>query len=276
MSTQQLQRIEAHGWRVGFNNLLRKENGEWWGTRTWWAQAIIWGLILNGILGILLWGPVTTPADMTPDEAAALQAARDTIAEGLQVFIIMAGMALPIGVTIIGQGLILDEKRSGTLEWVLSKPASRTAVIASKLIASAIGIIVILVALQGVLAYIQLALKGMPPDVLPFIGGMSLVALNALFYLALTVMLGVLLEGRGGVIGIAMLLIFGYQIFVGLAPWLMEIMPWGLVAQGQTMPLAVQVAEGQPLTSVTPIVATVAWIVAFIAIAIWRFRKEEF
>jgi ABC-2 type transport system permease protein len=188
----------------------------------------------------------------------------------------MAGMAVPVGVTIIGQGLILDEKRSGTLEWVLSKPASRTAVIISKLIANAIGIVVVLVALQGVIAFIQLTLKGSPPGVLSFIGGMSLVALNALFYLALTVMLGVLFDNRGAVIGIAMLLIFGYQIIVGIAPWLMEVTPYGLVAQGQTMPLAVQLAEGQPLTLVTPILATIAWIAAFIAIAIWRFRKEEF
>lgn len=276
MSTPQLQRIEVSGWRIGFGNLLRKENGEWWGTRTWWVQAIIWALILNGILAILLWGPTETPADMTPEQAAALEAARDTIAEGLQVFMIMAGMAIPVGVTIIGQGSILDEKLSGTLEWVLSKPASRTAVIVSKLIANAIGIVAILVGLQGVVAYLQLTLKGAPPEVLPFIGGLALVALNALFYLALTVMLGVLFQQRGGVIGICMLLIFGYQFFVGLAPWLLEITPWGLVVQGQTPPLAVQVAEGQPLTSVTPILATVAWIVAFVAIAIWRFRKQEF
>jgi ABC-2 type transport system permease protein len=276
MSTRQLQRINASGWRTGFGNLLRKENEEWWGTRTWWVQAIVWALILNGILAILLWGPTNTPADMTAEQAAALQAARDTIAEGMQVFIMMAGMALPVGVTIIGQGLILDEKRSGTLEWVLSKPASRTALITSKLIASAIGIIVILVALQGALAYLQLTLKGTTPEVLPFIGAMALVGLNALFYLALTMMLGVLFDGRGAVIGICMLLIFGYQFFVGLAPWLFEIMPWGLASQGPTMPLAVLVAKGQPLTSVTPILATLAWIAAFIAITIWRFRKQEF
>ena len=276
MSARQLQRINASGWRVGFGNLLRKENQEWWGTRTWWVQAIVWTLILNGILAILLWGPVSTPPDMTPEQAAALSAARDTIAEGLQVFIIMAGMAVPVGVAIIGQGLILDEKKSGTLEWVLSKPASRTALLASKLIASAIGIVVILVALQGALAYLQLALKGSTPALLPFIGGMALVALNALFYLALTLMLGVLFDGRGPVIGIAMLLIFGYQFILGIAPWLAEVTPYGLVVQAQTPPLAVQLAEGQPLTSVTPILATALWIILFTAVAIWRFRKQEF
>ena len=63
MSARQLQRINASGWRVGFGNLLRKENEEWWGTRTWWRQAIIWALILNGILAILLWGPTSTPPE---------------------------------------------------------------------------------------------------------------------------------------------------------------------------------------------------------------------
>ena len=186
----------------------------------------------------------------------------------------MAGMAVPVGVAIIGQGLILDEKKSGTLEWVLSKPASRTALLASKLIASTIGIVVVLVALQGALAYLQLALKGSTPALLPFIGGMSLVALNALFYLALTLMLGVLFDGRGA--HDPMILIFGYQIFLGIAPWLADVTPWGLVVQAQREPLAVLLAEGQPLPTVLPIVATVLWIVAFTAVAIWRFRQQEF
>ena len=172
------------------------------------------------------------------------------IAEGLQVFIIMAGMAVPIGVAIIGQGLILDEKKSGTLEWVLSKPASRTALLASKLIASAIGIVVVLVALQGALAYVQLALKGSPLAVLPFIGAMALVALNALFYLALTLMLGVLVDAAWADHRDRHAPDLRLPDLPGDSPLAGRHHAWGLVVQGQTPPLAVLVAEGQPLPTV--------------------------
>ena len=34
-----LQPLKERGWRRGFANLLRKENGEWWHTRRWWLQS---------------------------------------------------------------------------------------------------------------------------------------------------------------------------------------------------------------------------------------------
>ena len=32
-----LKPVKERGWRRGFTNLLRKENGEWWSTRRWWT-----------------------------------------------------------------------------------------------------------------------------------------------------------------------------------------------------------------------------------------------
>lgn len=31
---------QEHGWRMGFANLLDKENGTWWHTKTWWVQIL--------------------------------------------------------------------------------------------------------------------------------------------------------------------------------------------------------------------------------------------
>ena len=47
--------VAEHGWGSGFINLLRKENGTWWGTRKWWVQTIIWLLISNGVIAFILW-----------------------------------------------------------------------------------------------------------------------------------------------------------------------------------------------------------------------------
>ncbi len=35
--------VTESGWRARFGNLLRKESRDWWGTRRWWSQALIWG-----------------------------------------------------------------------------------------------------------------------------------------------------------------------------------------------------------------------------------------
>ena len=54
-SASVLQPVKESGWRRGFANLLRKENGEWWHTRRWWTQSLLWLLIINGILALALW-----------------------------------------------------------------------------------------------------------------------------------------------------------------------------------------------------------------------------
>ena len=38
-----LRPVAAGGWRGGFSNLLRKELGQWWGTKMWWViSAGLW------------------------------------------------------------------------------------------------------------------------------------------------------------------------------------------------------------------------------------------
>src|SRR5690554_4257915 len=38
----------------GFGNIFAKELRDWFGTRRWWLQALIWLLLLNGLLAIAL------------------------------------------------------------------------------------------------------------------------------------------------------------------------------------------------------------------------------
>jgi hypothetical protein len=33
---------------------------------------------------------------------------------------------------------------------------------------------------------------------------------------------------------------------------------------------------GQPLTTITPILATIVWIAIFVGVALWRFGHEQF
>jgi ABC-2 type transport system permease protein len=160
---------------------------------------------------------------------------------------------------------------------VLSKPVSRSALILSKLAGNALGIFGVMGVLLGAATYGQIGLTtGVLLPVLPFAGMLGLLFLYQLFYLTLTIMLGTLFNNRGAVLGIPLVLIFGYQIMLGIAPWLGAIMPWNLVTTLAYPALALAIAQGNPLPTVIPLLATLAWCILFTLIAVWRFRQEEF
>jgi ABC-2 type transport system permease protein len=279
---------------MGFANLLRKENGAWWRTRNWLVQSIIWFCVLNGLLATVLWAPVQQSTasqearaaireDAAANEAqgALLDLMQEKPTAGLILFFLMSGIALPIAAVIAGQDVIIGEKQSGTAAWVLSKPVSRPAFILAKLLADGLGFLVTGIVVQGVIAYLQVSLAaGAPLSVANFIGGLALTYLNLLFYFTLTLMLGTFFAGRGPVIGIALALLLGYQLLLGIAPGLALIGPWALVMNIMGgLPLSATVALGLPLPSadaVLPMVGTAVWCVVFGAVAIWRFQREEF
>ncbi|MBX3062269.1 MAG: ABC transporter permease subunit, partial [Anaerolineae bacterium] len=182
-----------------------------------------------------------------------------------------------IGIIIIMQGVIIDEKKSGTAAWIASKPTSRAAFVLSTLVANVVASLVVIVLIQGGIAYLQFALRGNAPPLGPFLWGLALMSLHLLFYLTLTLMLGTLFNERGAVIAIPLVVLFSAQFVMGLSPSLTMYTPWPLLfptAIGD--PLPIQAMTGQTLTTVTPIVATIVWIVVFVGVAIWRFEREEF
>jgi ABC-2 type transport system permease protein len=259
------------GWRRGFRQLLDRENGNWWKTSRWLRQAIIYLFVLNGIL---LAGLNAPGGEGTPD---ALTIA-EKVAQGAEIFITLAGIMGVISVVIIGQDAIIGEKQSGTAAWILSKPVSRPAFLLSKLAAISVGFFATIIVMQGVVAYLILSItNGSPIPAAGFISAMLVVFLDLLFYITLTLMLGVLFEQRGGVIGIGLALALGYQLIIGVAPFLMQVMPWGLVASGPQGPsVAAALAAGQAPASLLPVFATLAWCVLFVGVALWRFNKAEF
>jgi ABC-2 type transport system permease protein len=270
-SNSVLHPVTARGWRAGFNNLFRKENRDWWGTRSWLAQAIIWTAILIGILAAVLFSPTEG------SNGSDLPGGRWLT--GVTVFFAVAGMALPIGAIIMGQEEVLDEKRSGTAAWILSKPVSRVAFILAKVAANAIGILIILVLLEGALAYGLIAIAtGHTFSVLPYLGALGILYLAVMFYFLLSLMFSAATNSRGAAIGIPMAILFGYQFIVSLLPWTQQIMPWGLTNPGSNSlepMLAAAVALGRSV-SPTPIIATLLWCVLFIVLAVWRFNRDEF
>jgi len=244
----------------GFGNMFRKELGQWWGTRTWWVQTLIWVLILNGITTITALTETATPPEM--------------LAEVVGTFIAVGIGAIGIGTVITVQGAMVGEKQLGTAALVMSKPASRSAFILAKMLAYAIGYwitaiiipAVIFIIVTGKLVSVSLALPS-------FLVGLALMALGQLFYLSLTLMLGAFFSSRGPIAGIGITFIMTGLMLKSLIPLPIQIVtPWPLPDVASGLALGTELPSVWPV----PIIATIIWIVVMTAIALWRFGREEF
>jgi ABC-2 type transport system permease protein len=172
------------------------------------------------------------------------------------------------------QSAIVGEKQLGTAAWVMSKPASRSAFILAKTLASAIGYGITAIIIPSTIFYFTIRqLVPVPLLLKPFMAGVALVVLGQIFYLTLTLMLGTFYDSRGPIAGIGIAIIMTGLILKGFIPMqVLIVTPWPLpdVAAG--------LALGKELPSVwpVPIIATIIWIVVFTTAALWRFGREEF
>ena len=262
-----LQLVDERGWRRGLNNLLRGEFSSWFKSRKWWVHILIWLFSINLILFFTIIGAKEDP-----------EAASD-VGEVVQLYGIFGGMFVMFGVMVVMQGAIIGEKNSGTAAWILSKPVSRTAFVVSKLVGNTVGLLLTAVLVPGLVAYLEIywALESWPP-LLGFVAGVATLSLHMLFWLTFALMLGTLFDSWGPIIGIPIAIAFGQQFIVGFLPFLLYISPWALSAPaGDEYPsLASSFINGEAPYSWIPLFAAAFFSVLFIAIAIWRFEREEF
>lgn len=258
-----LQPVREEGWRSGFANLLRKELGLWWATRRWWKTALLWLLILNGMVAMVVLAAKSEPA--AAEGQGFLQLA-------LSVFFQMGAMGTAIAGTIMTQDAIIGEKQLGTAAWILSKPVSRQAFVLAKALAHAVGMISLSLVVPALVLLPEVQyLTGSMPSLLLYAGGVGMLALHLLFYQAMALMLGTLFQARGGVIGIGLGFLFAGQAASSFARWTQYVTPWLL---GN---LSGAYVAGAPVPAWTPapVVATAVMVPVFLAIALWRFNREE-
>ena len=262
-SDSEFQTVGESGWLSGLPNMLRKENGKWWNTRLWLTQSLIWAFLLNGLFSLVLYLNNQGTAQMGfPFESVTF------------FFTLMGGMT-PFGVMILTQGAIVEEKKSGTAEWVLSAPLSREAFVLSKLVVNMLWIFGTLVLLQGAVFELVLTTFGM--EIVPvaaLMKGLALHGFHLLFWLALSLMLGSFFKGRGAVMGIPILLLAFQDLIADLGSIYLPGIE--LVLPKRIEEMATQVTLGGPVSSVIPLFAIGLQIVLFALVAFWRFKREEF
>jgi ABC-2 type transport system permease protein len=252
--------VREHARLGGFGNMLRKELGQWWGTRTWLVQTLIWVLILNGISTIVALTESIPPAEL-------LQAV-------VQTFLPMSVGVIGIGTVIAVQGAIVGEKQLGTAAWVMSKPASRSAFILAKVLAYAVGYGISAILIPCTIFFITMQmLIPVSLPLLPFLAGVAVVVLGQLFYLFLTLMLGTFFNSRGPIAGIGIAFIMTGLLLKSFIPFpVLIVTPWPLpeVAAGLAL------GTGLPPIWPVPVLATTFWVVVMTSLALWRFGREEF
>jgi ABC-2 type transport system permease protein len=252
-SSPQLRPITVQGWRRGFTPLLRKELGQWWGTRQWVVQALTWLILINGVVGLIM---LTDPSE-----------------DPVTLFLLLGMLTTAIGVVVTTQGAIVGEKQRGTAAWLLSKPVTRPSFLLSKLAGYAAGFWALAVALPAAVYVVEsLTIAGSTPGTGPLLGALALWALHVLVYLALALALGTLFRSRGPVAAIGVGTILAGQFFGGMVPLpVVAVLPWILpdlasaVAHGDAVPVSIPVV----------VAANVATVVVATGVGIWRLTRQE-
>ena len=228
------------GWRSGLSTLMEAGFGSWWRTKDWWIQSLIWIAVINGSVAVAIWGEA-------PD--------------AVSVFTLYGVMTMfgAIAVAILMQDAVVGEKLNGTAAWVLSKPVSRTAFMLSKLVPNSVGVVATMIAIPSAVLFVQLTIADINVSADRFLLGAAVAALNLLFYLTLTLMLGTLFNSAGPVIAIPLAFAFGQQLLGGI-PGLSSYLPWALVVpvDGSDTSVISSVITGQSITTPGAIVVTAA------------------
>ena len=245
------------GWRSGLSNLMSAGFGSWWKTKDWWIQSLLWTAVINGSTAPVIWGEVI---------------------EDLSVFTLYGVMTMfgAIAVAILMQEAVVGEKRSGTAAWVLSKPVSRPAFMLSKLVPNAVGVIATMIVFPSAVFIVQLTLAGIEYSGTNFLLGAGVAALNLMFYLTLTLMLGTLFDSAGPVIAVPLAFAFGQQLIAGI-PGLGALLPWSLVVPTGESDMSVigSIMAGEGVSEPGAVVLTAVACVVFTAVAFRRWHRTE-
>ena len=250
--------VEEYGWRMGLSNMVRKEFTAWFGSSAWWKQALIWSVVLSFIA---VTGALAEPA------------------LGVLMFVLMGSIFMTIATIIASQEFILEEKRTGSAAWVLSKPLSRTAFIVAKLFPNAINLTVSLVFIPGAVVFSLMFLISGGATPFTFFLGLIPLALWVIFLQFFTICLGTFFEKEGQ--GMSPPFVMLFLLFqLGTMQYIGELSPFGLWILAQIyiggLSSGMTFLPSPALPIGITMVATVVILIFLTMISIWRFKREEF
>ncbi|NNC81655.1 MAG: ABC transporter permease subunit [Acidimicrobiales bacterium] len=250
----------------GLGGLLKGEFHRWLGRRIL-LHSVVWTLLVTG----LLWLVTTTMANIEW--------------RGFDLLIHIWWIALPLGSIAIAQNALIEERQAETLPWVLSKPVSRPAIILSKVISDALGIILPAVILQAIIAWFMLpALEpkaGLPIQEPEFSRYLTVVAVQVVIvvlFVGVAVFAGTIFRNRGPVAALGL----GIWMLLWISPGdVFDRLTLGGVVSGELTgesfkPITKYLLFDQALDSASGIYWTLLWSALFTLAAIGVFSREQF
>jgi ABC-type transport system involved in multi-copper enzyme maturation permease subunit len=267
----ELKRVKEWAWMRGFANLYKKESRAWWSTKRWWINGLLWQVLT--VLCMLLMVFILPALSAATGDMTMMEQLGGLVKMGTQGFFEVAAMVITIGLIVLCQDLVIGEKQSGLTEWLLANPVQRKAYVLAKLCAMVLAILLLLVALPGITAYVLISLgAGGPLPLQPYLAGMAIFILHSLFYLILTLMLGVFCGSRSAILGISIGIFFFGLLFAGFLQPLLYVSPWILPKYSS----AIAASQVPPGSLWPPIIATALWCVVFTCAAVIKFERTEF
>jgi ABC-2 type transport system permease protein len=250
---------------AGLGNLTGREAAAWWATGRWRLHMTVWTALLAGLLVLMLW---VLPALL--DEAEAGGAVSGDVGEAAIQFPDLAAVVMAIGVVLLTQGILLDERRNGVLEWLLSKPVARPAVVLAKFLGQGSALVVTIAVVPWVAVHLLLSVAAgrlwSPTQSLAALGALMLVVA---FHLALMLALSTLTTSRVAVLAVPIVLIVASDGITSLWPELFHVLPWSLGAVASVL-----LADGV-LVSGWPLVSSVVLTVLLLALASAALQRAE-
>lgn len=250
-------------WRRGFAPIAVREVRRWLFTRRGVVHLALWSGLLGGALALALF---VIPNAMPEDE---IMTVADRLEAGRQFFFGLGAIATAIGAIVVLQDGLIDDKSTGTVELVLSKPLSRPAYLLGRLVPNLAVFLVTMIAVPAVVGAFLFAVVDPAFSLPDFAYAVLLLALHLVFYASLSMLLGTLLRTRGPYLGFSLGILLGGTL-VPVAD-IVRFSPWKL------SDVAILVAGGVPLPPDAPImvVSTAVWSAVFLAAAIIRIERAE-
>lgn len=257
------------GWRLGFKNLFKKESREWWRSRRWWIHLILWIVIIDGLLASTLFG-LKNIAAMAGEPISNAE----LLDSGLKTLFGVASLSLALGVIIVTQDEFIGEKQSGTAAWTLSKPVSRVSFYLSKFTANLIPMLSVMLLPPLIVGYGIFFFAGYEVNLQQYLLSGLLLLIHTLFFMTLSLLLGVISPSRTALLAGTLGILFGGQLLSGVIKFLLYMGPFALP---QLMPVITLQGPGAVPGDlwISPIMSF-AWSLLFIAASIWRINRLEF
>lgn len=252
---------------TGLLAFLRKELAE---IRSTWR---IWVLP-----GMLLFVAISSPllAELTPalvrsiaaDQPGVVIELPDPVAlDSYRQLVQSLSQIVLLALIITTAGMISGEARSGTAALVLTKPVSRAAFLAAKVLAQALLVVVSTIVATVICWGLTFAVFGEAP-VWPLVEAVTLWLLAAVLMIAVMTLLSVLINAVAGAAGAGIGLYFVLMILAQWGPT-RDYSPAG-VLHGVAAVLA-----GEETALLAPVVTTVLAVALVLWSAIWIFRRQE-